>query len=122
MDFIWGLTLFVSSSSCGFFTGKRASTSSEHKKSLVVTGIQNGHIFWLIRRRALGLLCRACVLYLKHTPFHMHTSFSTLVYYMALAGKTKLETEYLPSVGLGRGFKLGKLAFLSGSVVPHRTP
>lgn len=69
----------------------------------------------------LARLCFACVDYLKHLLTHAHQFFCPRVY-AALGGKHKLETERSPSAWLGIGFGLGKLAFLSGSVVPHRSP
>lgn len=73
-------------------------------------------------RRLPAFVLHVCII--SNTPSlgHMYTSFSTLVFTRHLAEKHKLETEHSPSVGLGKGFELGKLAFLSGSVVPHHSP
>lgn len=68
-------------------------------------------------------LCFTCVYHLKRSLSQAHAyQFLDARVYTALGGKHKLETEHSPSVGLGKGFELGKLAFLSGSVVPHHSP
>lgn len=56
----------MSSSSCTFFTGKSSTSSSEHKESVAVAGIENGQMFWLI--------CPPVLCPRPHPHPHMHST------------------------------------------------
>ena len=103
-------------------------TASSRMKSITADqlwerggGSLQSEMFWLIcSTLVLPFVLCVCVCIIWNTP--MLTVFLHTRVYTALGGKHKLETERPPSAGLGRGFGLGKLAFLSGSVVPHHSP